>query len=283
MPSNEILQQIKDCPDPRRLAVLVSRMEDIYTPLDFADALGRSAPIGNGHPLGRTIIWQQLRDRQPERYRRSVIAPDITLLSDPDHPPSGKTLILGWTGRGGRLGLPVVSFVQLLPSRLFDIVVLRDPLRVGYTRGIEGYADGQFALVSRLRTDFSFDRYARVVSLGASAGGMPALRAAHLLATERGVSLCGLFHWHIPGLLGGANVADAPAYDVLCACRNPSPARLIGVYGELNERDRRHVDILASRCKVERYAVPAISDHSVLFELLKVGKAQAFLKHVLTS
>lgn len=282
MHANDILKQIEACDDPRRLKTLVARMEDAYTPLDFADALERCTRPLNDHPLGRTIIGRQLSKRQPERYRASVIAEGITLFSDPDHPHSGKTLVLGWTGRASRLGLPTVSFMQMLPSQLFDLAVLRDHLRQSYERGIEGYTDSLPTLVSRISTDLKLARYARVTTFGTSSGGFPALRAAHLLSAERGISVGGLRHWHIPRLLAGASVMEAPAYDVLCACRPRSPARLIVVYGEDNERDRRHADVLATFCPIERIPIPALESHGVMFALRKVGRAQPFLRHVLS-
>lgn len=279
MSSKEILKRIKACRDPRRLAVLVSGMEDIFTPLEFAGALERSRPLADDHPLARTIIRRQLSSHQPERYLRRAISDDIMLYSSLDHPRSQKTLILGWTGRGFRLGLPIVSFVQMLPCEQFDVVVLRDRHELSFIRGVEGYADGLPALVSRLRTELRFPRYGGVATFGVSSGGPPALRAAHLLSAERGVSIGGLFHWHVLRMLAGL---DSQAFDILCACRAPSRTRLIGVYGENSERDRLHVDKLASVCPIERIPIRGIESHSVLFELLKRGKARAFLNHILT-
>lgn len=281
MRSSEIMRRIEACRDLRRLAVLIAEMEDAFTPLDFADALANSPSPMDGGPLAATIIRRQLSRGPPEGYRRTAIIDDIALLSDPDHPRAGKTLLLGWTGRGFRIGLPIVSFAQLLPSRLYDIVVLRDPRRLGFAHGIADYADTLPAVAARLRADLEFDSYARVVTLGASSGGLPALRAALLLSAERGISFGGLFHWQIPELLSGTGTFEAPGYDILCACGPTSRSRLIGVYGEQNERDRRHADILASICRIERITV-ATRSHTVLFELLKKGVARSFLRQVLT-
>lgn len=279
MSSKEILKQIRACRDPRRLAVLVPMMEDIFTPLDFAGAMERSGPLADDHPLARTIIRRQLSSHQPERYRRRTISDGITLYSSLDHPRSQKTLILGWTGRGFRLGLPIVSFVQMLPCAQFDIVVLRDRHDLSFVRGVEGYADGLATLVSRLGADLRFSRYGGLITYGVSSGGPPALRAAHLLSAERGISIGGLLHWHVLRLLAGI---DSPAFDVLCACRAPSRTRLISVYGQDSERDRLHADRLASLCPIERIPIRGIESHSVLFELLKRGRARAFLNHILT-
>jgi hypothetical protein len=263
-------------PDMRRRAAIL-RLEDSSSPLELA---ALAAKLDFLNPEARRAfeelpVAQLLTREQPTGYLRTEIASSVTLYSDPNFPPVGKSLLLAFGAAGGGLSMGTTMFLQLVPSEKFDVVLLRDRSSKHYLAGLGDYADDFPSLVDRLVKDFHSQRYARVVCYGTSIGGVPALRCGLLLGGVRAISISGRFPWHIGRLLDGTGRA-MPAFDLLCACKTSQPTDFVCVYGEDSKLDSAAVDHVERMFPVLRRPISGTADHNVLYELWKRGSLQAF-------
>jgi hypothetical protein len=222
--------------------------------------------------LQNLLLSQLLAKEAPARYIRKPIAPDVTLFHDPDVDRVNKCIVLAFSGLAHRLMLPTGVFLQLLPYREVDVVILNDPHRNHFAQGCREYASDFFQLVTRLGKDFNLGTYKNVCCYGTSMGGFVALRCGLLLKTKS-ISVGGRFPWHVRRL-----VADSamPAFDLLCACKASDAAKFVCVYG-MKEDDRRAVDHLATMFPVTRVPVQTTA-HNVIFEMLGEGTLRQFYR-----
>jgi hypothetical protein len=91
---------------------------------------------------------------------------------------SRKTLAVCFAGRAQRLMMPLPVFLQHVDASVVDVAFLRDPAKEGYRAGIGRGTRSLDDLLERLPSRLSFDAYARVVTIGTSGGGLPAVLAA---------------------------------------------------------------------------------------------------------
>lgn len=259
----------------------VARLEEFCTPLEFAEARRQRhhLPPSARRALSRSIAIQQLGASPPEPYSRSEIAPDVTLYRAADGPASEKHLLVGFTGAARRLMLPIATFLQNLPAAGHDVVVLVDRSRTHYANGIENFATDLKALTDRVLYRLEAWNYRSVVTIGASMGGFPALRAGLLAGADRGISLGGRTIWH-PSRLKSAHRQSIEAFDPLCSC-GPKGASLHCLYAEANEEDRVSVEELAAMRSVERVAF-ATARHNILFQLWESGALATTLSDLIT-
>lgn len=214
-----------------------------------------------------------------EQYGRRDIAADVTFYSRPDNPSGDKTLLIGFTGRLQRLMLPIAAILQALPARLHDVVVLRDRDHDHYESGIKDYASSLVELTERLHADLQTDRYRRVVTLGTSMGGFPALRAGIVIGADRALALGGRPTWHV-GRLVAPNPRPNSAFDLLCPCA-PSGPPLYCVYSPNIAEDVDAIEGLAAMRPIHRIEVPEASRHNVLAPFWKKRRLAAFMTTLL--
>lgn len=120
---------------------------------------------------------------EAEPFLRRDLRKSVTLYTD-GGPASGKTLVVAFPGANNRLMMPVATLLQALDASKVDIVLIRDPTHSAYFEGLEDFADSRDGLFDALPSYLTFAAYARVSSLGVSAGGLPAL----LLASRLGLT-----------------------------------------------------------------------------------------------
>jgi hypothetical protein len=223
------------------------------------------------------LLSQLLAKEAPARYVRKPIAPDVTLFHDPDVDAAGKCIVFAFCGQANLLMIPTGVFLQLLPYREVDVVILSDPRRNHFAQGCGEYASDFFQLVTRLGKDFNLGTYKNVCCYGTSMGGFVALRCGLLLKTKS-ISVGGRFPWHVQRL-----VADSamPAFDLLCACTASDAAKFVCAYG-MKEDDRRAVDHLATMFPVTRVPIQATA-HNVIFKMLREGTLRQFYREHLVS
>lgn len=270
MDNSDVAAALAAIDDERAAPAAIRRLEEDATPLEFAAALAmiRRLPEAVRLPLRRSILSRQLRGAEPEPYRRHALGDSVILYSGPEDAPKRKTLLIAFAGAAMRLMVPVGVVLQHLPASQYDVVLLRDQRRAHYERGIPGYAETLLALMRRLGADLGAQRYRRVVTLGTSMGGLPALRGGILLGADLAISLGGRPIWHVDRLINPERVA-VPAFDVLCPC-GPAGAELLLVYAARNAEDREGPALLAATRQVRRLEV-ATEQHNVLLHPVKAG------------
>ncbi len=127
----------------------------------------------------------------PELFDRDDIDDNIKMYSSEALPSDEKTLIIAFGGGQNRLMMPIPCFLQHLSADKFDLLLLTDPNRQGFTRGIPGVANNIDSLIKKIDELIDRDCYKSVISFGTSAGGLPAILTTLQLRLDKGISIGG--------------------------------------------------------------------------------------------
>ena len=269
------LERLEAAPDERRALRLLHELEDVLTPTEFA-ALGAHLERPELRALHAGLSSARaIAAGTPQSYGRRVIADNVLHFSDDRLPAADKTLVVAFAGRMQRLMIPNVAFLQCLPASRYDVVIVSDPARQHFRRGLPGYADGFLALVGALGRDVPHGDYRRSVSFGASMGGLPAVWYGIMADTERTICIGARRAWDIDRLLSG----DAPphAYEPLCACCGGGRRNIVFVHAAGHAADseaaRNHAGLVGGQV----LAIPGLASHNPLADLWHSGAAGPML------
>lgn len=170
---------------------------------------------------------------------------------------------------------PVARLLQYFPADRYDVVVLRDPSKRGFSSGIEGVADTFVEAVTAIRDRFGSARTRDVLCLGTSGGGGPALVAARLLGARAGVSFGG----RLPTSSDRYGESEgARAMDAILHARAGEPGSLHAVYSRNNVGDVRKSGLLAAQSGAEEVVIDEADEHNVLHRLHVTGRLGQVLR-----
>ncbi len=262
--------------ETRAAETAMRRLEEFAAPAEFAAAVAMADHLSAEaqRVLRKSIVGQSVRKAEVQAYVRRALAPDVLVYSAADGSASDRTLVVGLTGATGRLAAPVGIVLQSLPARHHDFVLLRDAAGAHFDLGVSGYANSLPTLAHRLGADLGIARYRRVVTLGTSMGGLPALRLGVVLPADLSISVGGRPIWHVHRLLNRGR-RDISAFDLLCPC-GPAGPDLWCIYAARNAEDREGPELLQRIRPVRQFAVP-FREHNVLHAIVKAGHADRFL------
>jgi hypothetical protein len=231
-----------------------------------------------------TLATLMLRTKREiaEPYVRQRRGPYASFYSTGGDTAS-KCLAICFAGAGQRMMMPVAVFLQHLPASRYDVVVLRDVARNGYRTGIPGIGATLEEVVDRVgMAQRSY--YESVVSLGVSAGGLPAIWAYLQLELDKGIAV-GANHPSDPRwqMWGGDGVA--PPFQRYLARFTKTPDMLF-VHGADEAHDREaaaaFAGILPSRTLAVVGNAGKPSGHNALYTLLLRSQLEPFLERALT-
>ncbi|WP_423067605.1 hypothetical protein [Devosia sp. CN2-171] len=213
---------------------------------------------------------------EAEPFLRRDLRKSMTFYTDGGQ-ANGKTLVVAFPGANNRLMMPVATLLQALDASKVDIVLIRDPTHSAYLKGLEDFADSRDGLFDALPSYLNFAAYARVSSLGVSAGGLPAL----LLASRLGLTAvlaCGADSPLDPRLheKGGAAAAAA----LRSAAESNHRSHVAIVFGAQHPEDREAATEIGGILGVEPLEISnAAHDvrHNVLVPLAEEGRLSSFL------
>ena len=185
-----------ECRTQNQFNKLHIHYENILAPLEFAHFARLSAERGF-HEWSR--IWLRKIGtlspglfEAPKGFSREPLSENILLYRDRSVAAAGKTLLIGFAGNARRLMLPISVFLQCLNPQAWDLVLLRKgPEKRSYLEGLEGECQSFVELLERVDRLVPAGSYRRLVTLGTSNGGFPAVLAALFMDAARGVSICG--------------------------------------------------------------------------------------------
>lgn len=264
----------------RRAEYLLLRPENLLTPREYADLYRRL--LTEGHPnavlMARSPVRRGLSGAAAlQHFRRRSIAPGAWIYRHPEA-RRGRSLLVCFTGKGGRMGVAITGFLQAVAAERFDVLVLRDRAETHYRAGLSpgdtGF-DDIVALVAALTRRLG---HGHVTAMGASMGGMAAVRLGLWPGCGRAVALCGRPPNDAPRLL--AQCAPA-AFTPLCACLPRARRPLVFVHPDVTGPDRDWARHFARLTGGSALAVPGTGQHAILGELSKTGRLQPFLDHIL--
>jgi len=207
----------------------------------------------------------------PFRWKRHAVGDHADLFASVQSRLAEKTLIVAFTGRTMRLMTPTHHVLGSLSPARHDLLMLRDPSRSHYHDGIPGLGADLVAVARALGRYVQDSGYRRVVALGTSAGGIPAVCSAILNGWER-VLACGT-----------DRLSSHPCFrDVLEYCAQlhaaASKPEVILAYSAGNERDTDGARQIAALLPAARLLPDArFADHSLLYELHRLGELAGFL------
>jgi acyl-CoA synthetase (AMP-forming)/AMP-acid ligase II/acyl carrier protein len=276
-----------DCPTLLAFDTARHIAENVSTPAELAVLMAAGGTWGLGTivkapltglaiarrrgAMTREFLETMRRADRPMLWRRESVAEHADLFRADALPAACKTLVVGFSSRAMRLTTPTYHILCALRPDRFDLLLLRDPGRRHYLHGVPGIGATVATAAEWLGRHARDAGYRRVVALGTSSGGMPAIAAAILQGWDA-VLACGAdrpsSHPHLLALLRE------------CAIR-PDTARSPAIklaYSAHNDRDRagadeiRHILPTATLAPDQRH-----KNHALLNELHRSGELSAFL------
>ena len=217
----------------------------------------------------------------PEHFRRHKLRQQLTLYKDGGDKHQ-KTLVICFSGNAQRMMMPMPVFLQHLDAKSMDVAFLKDPQRKGYQEGVDSIAPNLEQMFEELQTLLNIEEYRRVVAIGTSAGGLPAILATLKLGLNAGLSVGGSDpedpRWR---MVDGISTEAMTPLDTKKPTVTPE---LFLAFGADRLNDRAKAEALAA-------VVPArllpISDpaepvgHNALYSLVKQGKLSEFLHNTI--
>lgn len=220
--------------------------------LEWCDSIDRKLEFLHGN--GQFVrIWSK---RRAVYYRRKGTT-------------KSNTLLIGFTGRAGRMMLPAWVFLNELPDSVTDVVIFRalpnkEGISTSFSQSLSYYVNSASVLLHSLQPT-------RVVSMGVSGGSLPSLLAGLYLKIQ-----------HIV-VVGFIKMQDKK-YETEFRIRKSVESRRIDyVYGTHDgqaSRNRWNFKFRFPQTKFHRFKG---FEHNVFNELLLKGKLSAFLKEILDS
>jgi hypothetical protein len=246
-------------------------LENVLTPAEISAIAELDLPAETAERaqqwLGRLRIWQPELPGAPQHYLRYPLSSRLIVYRDPRRESSNKDLLIAFTGVSGRLMMPVCVFLQFIDSNAWDVALLKKPLSGSHFHGVETNVDDFPGVVQFVETALQPRQYKRVMTLGASAGGFPALWAAALLGAVRGISA------------GGGPPRTVPDLGWTKLGRQSVDFRM--VYAAELVPDHERALALQNLFGGQLHPVPNVATHGVLGELLKRGLLDEFLNEIL--
>jgi hypothetical protein len=218
-------------------------------------------------------VFQRGLKMEAQPFERIRLRRHVALFSDKSQNLSEKTLIVCFTGMSQRMMTPLAAFLQNFDSKESDVALITYPKGKGFRNGLEGTADSFEKMIDALSTLFASLGYRRIVAMGVSGGGIPAI----LCALRAG--------WYSALIFGAGSPKDPRWFEALgfdvsdFFKRNthnlPNPMRLYLVYGADSIVDYEAAKAIqkllpASLIKVAGKSEPI--GHVVLHPLLMSGQ-----------
>lgn len=184
-------------------------------------------------------------------------------------------------GQSGRFGVPLNLIHRWFARLGMHLVYLRDARRLFYVCGIRSFGRGRADSLSALRRIATDLRATSIACTGNSAGSYGALRFGLDLGARAVLAFAGptALHRVGDGLLAAArrhghglgkdDIERSSLRDLYAQTANPPRVRI--VYGAESPVDRLHALAMAGLPDVDLLAIPGVSQHLVLGELLARG------------
>lgn len=176
----------------------------------------------------------------PEPYVAHRISPVMTHFVGPGT-AADKVLIVAFATKGGRrVAIPNAALLQHLDAGRFDVLVVGDPWVTGFRTGVPLLGRTAAEVVESVAALEWLRDYARIRTLGCSAGGYPALLLGYRLQVELIVSVVGRFpaERHVRMLF-------RMLLDLRNAVKRGRRPRVILAHGADSRRDRNFARIAA--------------------------------------
>jgi hypothetical protein len=217
---------------------------------------------------------------RPVEFERRGIFKGMTRYTADDGTASQKTLIIGFAGHFHRLMSPMPWLLDCLNPAFYDVIVLRDFSRLDFAFGIPGLGENFFEALAHLPRHVDPGAYRKVIALGTSGGGVPAVLAAILLKVNRGISICPQDFQRFAAKLMAHGLSEERYAALLASRPRPFP-ELVLVCGANYSVDVAAAAALQKLVPSHLWQIKDCEQHAVLIWHLKRGMLPAFLATIL--
>ncbi|KRB81310.1 hypothetical protein ASE00_15070 [Sphingomonas sp. Root710] len=260
-------------------------LENELSPLEIWDLWQRRAELPEAiiAPLGRTIKMMMLGAKDLRRFERTTLSENVFLYRGAGG-AGQKTLLIGFGGNVNRLMLPTAIFLQFVPDADYDMLLLRDPTRSGYLRGVPGFGDDLVKMADAIRSHVDLGSYREVRCVGTSGGGQVALYMGLLLDARRAVSVGGRHRSLSKKVAAGDGEFTGYELDKFVQNLAPRSTELINLFGAQCERDTEGARSLEKVLpQLKPVTIAALAEHNALAYLLEQGSLSSFFSRILLS
>ncbi len=261
---------------PAELARLIYQLEGITPGADAQEKPGRMEAF-NLRRRQRRWVRQIKSELGPEAgkssWKRATLTNSAYFYSNGVQERNNKTLLVAFTGNQHRLMMPTYRILQNLDAEQFDMLMLSDPRRLLFEKGIEGLGSDLNELSGVITRFAEPSGFGRIVSIGTSGGGLAALYVAMKFGWSRAVTIgsaCLSEHQYLSDRLIR-----------LASDLGPRNTEIVATFSS-NTRDTdaanqiKDVFPWTTLMPDHRFA-----DHNLLMELFRKGELRQFLVSVL--
>ncbi|MEH6601533.1 hypothetical protein [Pseudoalteromonas sp.] len=193
-----------------------------------------------------------------------------------------KTLIIAFAGNANRLMMPIPVFLQHISADKYDILLLNDPSKNGYRNGLPSVSDDFESLMVEINSLIDKSEYKSVISLGTSAGGLPAIWTALYLQVDKGISIGGSG----PSHPAWQQVRNNASEDLTNLFNQSSTSNILYICGNDFERDVSSSRELSNIIQIQTLTVCGTTKnmnigHNPLMPILKKSMLASFFDVIL--
>ena len=282
------LAQAMRCSTVNQYNRLHITLENILAPaeiralIDGVRARVVTAPEPVSHWFARWDTLLGTGQRPVQGYERHEVAPGVISYAAAGSAAerSERTLVYAFSGEANRLMMPIAMFLQSVPADRYEFVVLFDPSRHFYLRGVPTLGTSLPETIASLATRFPPSRHRRAMSLGTSAGGLAALWTGVALGLARAVSVGGITPWQV---LERKQTQAIPldAFDDLLRERAGRLPEIVLVSGEKHTRDNEKALAMSTLLPARHVTVAGSTHHNMLADAFAAGTLDALLEELL--
>jgi hypothetical protein len=266
---------LADLKSPTDLYRLQVNIQQFATPDEIAALMAEQSrfPKEFNMWLGGMLDWMTGVRKDIPTYQRRMIGDHITLYSAPTQ---SKALAIGFSGKAGRLFMPTPLVLQYFSVGSCDLLIIRDPERIGFVNGVPGYAASVEDLPEKLGSDVDFDKYPEIRTLGTSGGSVAALILGARLNAPHAVSFSG----HLPSVSPRyGTYPGSAALEAALRSLGPRPD-YVCVFGATNGFDLARALEINKLVPLRLMPIKGVSDHNVMFALHQRGELTKLLREV---
>lgn len=265
-----------------KIKLSLNELENWVAPREYLatlNALRKRSPTLYERVLKQPAAYEIATGSQVRRFARRRLTQGGTLYQGPRR-SKDKHLLIVCAGYAKRPGMPVPAFLQRIDDRQFDVLLLNDPHRNHFRNGVSEQLDSLNSVAGFIQNLRMKKRYRKLITLGTSGGGFPAVRLALMTGADKAISFGGSFPDDTLRILRN-QVRAVPAFDPICACLGADHPEITFVYSNESPRYRNACLTAAELTGGAVVEVQPVMEHAVLGPLWARGYLDAFLPGLL--
>ena len=188
-----------------------------------------------------------------------------------------KKILICFCGNANRLMMPVAVFLQYIDEKIYDVLVLMDPSKLGYHSGIPDFGFTLKESVNKLSDIISEKKYEQVYTFGTSGGGCASLYIGAYLNAKKAISVGGrhpldYLDYKNTKLLSVKNLSGSEFDKLLSMRRNEYRTNIQVIYNDRHKKDKKSAINFKKHLKNVNLLSIDGESHNVFHELRKKQK-----------